>query len=219
MNDEIDDATRVTRPVDDGEATVVSRGVAEEPDDRTVVTRPAAEADPAAEEPDDRTLVTRPSAEPDDRTVVSRPSNEPDDRTIVSAPRAGSDLDDATLVVRDRDPHSDNTSTVVGAPVAGGRRPSAAAPGRLSGGRVAVVPEQGTTSYGIRTTVDQAPVVRTVIAPPTVPSRPSRATVGATASPGRSSARRSLGVILVVVGATLLTAAIVVGIVLFLLLS
>jgi len=202
--------TRIVRqPVVDDEATTISRGTpVDDVDERTVVSA----SRPVHDEPDERTVLRSDRQTPadlDDRTVIRGGSTDLDDRTVVSGGRPDS-LDDATQV--SRGPRPDTSDTQIhgtGAP-----RASAPAPGRLSGGRVAFVPGAKVESYQVR---DTAPaidnVVRTVIPAPVSPARQSRNTVAIEVATKRSTTGRGIGVIIGVIAVTVLTLAIVAGVV------
>jgi hypothetical protein len=225
--DPVDEATRIVakpaknQPLDD-EATTISRG---SPIDEETSIRQGAAADL-----DDRTVV-RGSAELDDRTVV-RGADEPEDRTVI---RGAADFDDRTMVSPGRSVDLDDATqirpggtaatgsdaaTVVAGkgPRRGPRSGSATAPGRLSGGRIAYVPEGIIERTPVR---NKAPktndIIRTVIAAPAGVTRRSRNTVAIDASVRKQANRRGIGVIVAIGVVTLVTIASLAGIVLILL--
>jgi hypothetical protein len=136
--------------------------------------------------------------------VVSRPPSDLDDRTAIS-PGRQDPLDDRTLI--------SGGARTPSAP-AEAARPGGPAPGRLSGGRVAVVPGDRVERYTVR--ADTPPidnVVRTVIAAPVAPTRQSRSTATIEASTRKKSAGRGLGLIIGIVAVTVGTLVIVAGVV------
>ncbi len=216
MSDPDDDRTTVSRApapddaptttarvvVVDDEATTITRSVAD--DDATTITRPTVD--------DAATTITRADVD-DEATTVSR-GGVVDERTVVSAGRP-EPVDDATQIRGAARSGIDETTTLSDG--RGRTRPpsaSAPAPGRLSGGRVAFVPGDKVQNYQVR---DRTPaidnVVRTVIPAPVSPARQSRNTVAIEAAVKSRTTHRGIGVVVAIVGVTLLALLVVGGVV------
>ena len=211
-----DDATTISRgPAVDDEATTISRGPAVDDDATTISRGPAAD--------DDATTISRAVVDDapttishavlDDRTVIRGEQSDLDDRTAITPGRIDP-FDDATQIRGTARPGVDYDTKVTGDRTHRGPRASAPAPGRLSGGRVAFVPGEKIERYQVR---DTAPpidnVVRTVIAAPVSPQRQSRNTVAIETATQRATKSRGIGVIVAIVGVTLLVVAIVAAVV------
>ena len=96
------------------------------------------------------------------------------------------------------------------------RAPRSGAPGRLSGGRVAVVPGDKVERYQVRDSVPVIDnVVRTVIPAPAPSSsaRQSRNTAAIEQATKRKTAKRGVGVIIAIVAVTVLALAVVGGVI------
>ena len=200
-----DEATTISRePFVDDEATTISRGYVD--DEATTISHGA------AQDLDDRTVIRGQQPDLDDRTVIRGQPTDLDDRTAVSPGRVDQ-FDDATQIRGTARPGVDYDTKVAGDRTPRGPRASAPAPGRLSGGRVAVVPGEKVERYRVR---DTAPaidnVVRTVIAAPVSQQRQSRNTVAIEAATRRSTTSRGIGVIIAIVAVTVVTVAIVAGV-------
>ena len=235
MSDVDPDATTIKRmPAIDDEATTISRAPAVD-DDATSITRAAVADDdatsitraPAVD--DEATSITRAPAVDDEATTVSRgAAPDLDDRTVVSSRL--SDVDERTTVSAGRPEPIDDATQIRGTARPGvderttlsddrrqqqrGPRATAPAPGRLSGGRVAFVPGDKVQRYEVR---DRTPVVdnviRTVIPAPSSPARQSRNTVAIEAADKSRTTHRGIGVVVAIVGVTLLALAVVGGVI------
>ena len=214
-----DEATTISRgPAIDDDATTISRGPAVDNDATTISREPFVDNEAttisrtAAEDLEDRTIIRGQQPDLDDRTIIRGQPADFDDRTAVSPGRVDQ-FDDATQIRGTARPGVDYDTKVTGDRTPRGPRASAPAPGRLSGGRVAFVPGEKVERYQVR---DTAPaidnVVRTVIPAPVSQQRQSRNTVAIETATKRSTKSRSIGVVIAIVAVTVLTVAIVAGV-------
>ncbi len=186
----------------DDERTTVTRSVPGAPDpvdEDTVVT---AKTDPF----DETTTTSRHGF--DEATRVSR--RDLDEATVVRGGREVADAGEETVVRRT----AADEETVVRATPAPAGAPRGVAPGRLSGGRVAFVPTDSTERYSVRASAaEPTAVVRTVIPAPVSPTRQSRDTSRIEAGTTKARRKSGAGVVIAIAVVTVLTVAVVAGVI------
>lgn len=226
-------AAPVVESVDD-ETVVVARPEPEpELDDHTVVVaRPA-----SVPEPDDHTVVVaRPpavpaAAEPDDATVVvPRAAPEADDSTIVVPRSAPAPTPPAPIMPASTAPDDDATAIVdraVAPPVRPNPLPTEAGPGTIENARKAFVPGAASADstellkqrYQIRSEVTTVPVAAERAPFAAAPNRHAVKPIDEIAEKtNRMNRSRGIGVIVAVIGVTVLVAA-AIGVILLVVLN